>query len=142
MSKGAKEALEELLVDLKKGPVGARVSQVQVEWSQRYGPTSRFHDLVAGHESYGSTRNSSPWCRDESPRFGSPARAAAREEDDATPIRRKVLRPKHRERRVALRNPGRAEGLDTIKSYLREVRKSTLLNFKQEQSLGQARHGR
>ncbi|MDP9131667.1 MAG: sigma-70 family RNA polymerase sigma factor [Nitrospirota bacterium] len=31
---------------------------------------------------------------------------------------------------------GRAEGLDTIKSYLREVRKSTLLNFKQEQSLG------
>ena len=31
---------------------------------------------------------------------------------------------------------GRAEGLDTIKSYLREVRKSTLLNFKQEQLLG------
>lgn len=31
---------------------------------------------------------------------------------------------------------GRAEGLDTIKSYLREVRKSTLLNFKQEQALG------
>ncbi|MCC2639793.1 MAG: rpoS [Nitrospira sp.] len=30
----------------------------------------------------------------------------------------------------------RSEGLDTIKSYLREVRKSTLLNFKQEQSLG------
>jgi hypothetical protein len=31
---------------------------------------------------------------------------------------------------------GRAEGLDTIKSYLREVRKSTLLNFKEEQALG------
>ena len=31
---------------------------------------------------------------------------------------------------------GRAEGLDTIKSYLREVPKSTLLNFKQEQALG------
>jgi RNA polymerase primary sigma factor/RNA polymerase nonessential primary-like sigma factor len=30
----------------------------------------------------------------------------------------------------------RAEGLDTIKSYLREVRRSTLLNFKQEQALG------
>ncbi|WHZ22655.1 MAG: RNA polymerase sigma factor RpoS [Nitrospira sp.] len=30
----------------------------------------------------------------------------------------------------------RSEGLDTIKSYLREVRRSTLLNFKQEQSLG------
>ncbi len=31
---------------------------------------------------------------------------------------------------------GRAEGLDTLKSYLREVRKSTLLTFKQEQQLG------
>lgn len=31
---------------------------------------------------------------------------------------------------------GRAEGLDTLKSYLREVRRSTLLTFKQEQELG------
>jgi RNA polymerase sigma factor (sigma-70 family) len=31
---------------------------------------------------------------------------------------------------------GRAEGLDTLKSYLREVRRSTLLTFKQEQQLG------
>ncbi len=30
----------------------------------------------------------------------------------------------------------RAEGLDTLKSYLREVRRSTLLTFKQEQQLG------
>jgi RNA polymerase primary sigma factor/RNA polymerase nonessential primary-like sigma factor len=30
----------------------------------------------------------------------------------------------------------RSEGLDTIKSYLREVRRSTLLTFKQEQQLG------
>ena len=30
----------------------------------------------------------------------------------------------------------RSEGLDTLKSYLREVRKSTLLTFKQEQQLG------
>lgn len=34
---GAKEALEELLVALKKGPVGARVSHVQVEWSSATG---------------------------------------------------------------------------------------------------------
>ena len=31
---------------------------------------------------------------------------------------------------------GRSEGLDTLKSYLREVRRSTLLTFKQEQELG------
>ncbi len=31
---------------------------------------------------------------------------------------------------------GRSEGLDTLKSYLREVRRSTLLSFKQEQQLG------
>lgn len=30
----------------------------------------------------------------------------------------------------------RSEGLDTLKSYLREVRRSTLLTFKQEQQLG------
>ena len=40
---GTKEALEELLVDLKKGPVGARVSQVQVEWSHA---TGRHHDFT------------------------------------------------------------------------------------------------
>ena len=34
------------------------------------------------------------------------------------------------------RETGRAEGLDTLKSYLREVRRSTLLTFKQEQQLG------
>jgi RNA polymerase primary sigma factor/RNA polymerase nonessential primary-like sigma factor len=33
-------------------------------------------------------------------------------------------------------NSGRSEGLDTLKSYLREVRRSTLLTFKQEQQLG------
>ncbi len=31
---------------------------------------------------------------------------------------------------------GRAEGFDTVKTYLKEVRRSTLLNFKQEQELG------
>jgi len=34
------------------------------------------------------------------------------------------------------RETGRSEGLDTLKSYLREVRRSTLLTFKQEQQLG------
>ena len=34
------------------------------------------------------------------------------------------------------RERGRSEGLDTLKSYLREVRRSTLLTFKQEQQLG------
>ncbi len=33
-------------------------------------------------------------------------------------------------------SPVRSEGLDTLKSYLREVRRSTLLTFKQEQKLG------
>lgn len=40
---GTKQALEELLVDLKKGPVGARVSLVQVEWSHA---TGRHHDFT------------------------------------------------------------------------------------------------
>ncbi|MGQ0811246.1 MAG: sigma-70 family RNA polymerase sigma factor [Nitrospiraceae bacterium] len=34
------------------------------------------------------------------------------------------------------RGDDRSEGLDTLKSYLREIRSSTLLNFKQEQELG------
>jgi len=34
------------------------------------------------------------------------------------------------------KSSNRSEGLDTLKSYLREVRRSTLLNFKQEQELG------
>jgi RNA polymerase sigma factor (sigma-70 family) len=36
----------------------------------------------------------------------------------------------------AEKESGRAEGLDTLKSYLREVRRSTLLTFKEEQHLG------
>jgi RNA polymerase primary sigma factor/RNA polymerase nonessential primary-like sigma factor len=34
------------------------------------------------------------------------------------------------------RSRSRSEGLDTLKSYLREIRRSTLLTFKQEQQLG------
>jgi RNA polymerase primary sigma factor/RNA polymerase nonessential primary-like sigma factor len=36
----------------------------------------------------------------------------------------------------AEQDSNRSEGLDTLKSYLREVRRSTLLTFKQEQQLG------
>ncbi len=35
-----------------------------------------------------------------------------------------------------VRAEGRSEGFDTVKTYLKEVRRSTLLNFKQEQELG------
>lgn len=61
---------------------------------------------------------------------------AARDEDDADaePQEGSEAEASGAESRPA--ESGRAEGLDTIKSYLREVRKSTLLNFKQEQSLG------
>lgn len=62
-------------------------------------------------------------------------RAARDEEDaDAEPQEGSEAEASGAESRPA--ESGRAEGLDTIKSYLREVRKSTLLNFKQEQSLG------
>ena len=39
---GTREAIEELMADLKKGPVGARVVQVQVEWGSA---TGRHHDF-------------------------------------------------------------------------------------------------
>ena len=35
-----------------------------------------------------------------------------------------------------LRKESHSEGLDTVKSYLREIRNSTLLTFEQEQELG------
>jgi len=40
---GSRGALEDLLIDLKKGPVGARVTQVQVEWSRS---TGRYHEFT------------------------------------------------------------------------------------------------
>ncbi len=39
---GTKDMIEDLLQDLKRGPVGAHVTQVQVEW---YPATDRFHDF-------------------------------------------------------------------------------------------------
>ena len=40
---GTKQALDALLVDLQKGPVGARVTHVQVEWGSA---TGRHHDFT------------------------------------------------------------------------------------------------
>ena len=40
---GSRNVLEEFLADLKRGPVGARVTQVQVEWGNA---TGRYHDFT------------------------------------------------------------------------------------------------
>ncbi len=40
---GNRGGLEEFLSDLKKGPVGSRVTQVQVEWSR---PLGRYQDFT------------------------------------------------------------------------------------------------
>ncbi|CAE6687592.1 MAG: acylphosphatase [Nitrospira sp.] len=40
---GSRNVLEEFLTDLKRGPVGARVTQVQVEWGNA---TGRYHDFT------------------------------------------------------------------------------------------------
>ncbi len=42
-AEGNRGALEEFLSDLKKGPVGARVTQMQVEWGSA---TGRYHDFT------------------------------------------------------------------------------------------------
>ena len=42
-AEGSRGALEEFVTDLKKGPVGARVTQVQVEWGHA---TGRYHDFT------------------------------------------------------------------------------------------------
>ncbi len=40
---GGRGVLEEFLADLKKGPVGARVTQIQVEWGTA---TGRYHEFT------------------------------------------------------------------------------------------------
>ena len=40
---GGRAALDEFLIDLKKGPVGARVAQIQVEWGNA---TGRYYDFT------------------------------------------------------------------------------------------------
>lgn len=42
-AEGSRGALEEFVTDLKKGPVGARVTEVQIEWSRA---TGRYHDFT------------------------------------------------------------------------------------------------
>lgn len=54
-----------------------------------------------------------------------------RDEDDAPETAERDESPADEDR-----SRGRSEGLDTLKSYLREIRRSTLLTFKQEQQLG------
>lgn len=53
------------------------------------------------------------------------------DEDDAAEVAERDDSPAEEEK-----TRGRSEGLDTLKSYLREIRRSTLLTFKQEQQLG------
>ena len=61
-------------------------------------------------------------------------RAARSDEDDEETTAGNDSEESGAEQRPA--ESERSEGLDTIKSYLREVRRSTLLTFKQEQQLG------
>ncbi|HET9960902.1 MAG TPA: sigma-70 family RNA polymerase sigma factor [Nitrospiraceae bacterium] len=61
-------------------------------------------------------------------------RRAARSDEDEETTAASDSDESAAERRPA--ESERSEGLDTIKSYLREVRRSTLLTFKQEQQLG------
>ena len=62
------------------------------------------------------------------------------EEDEGEEENEKELlaEPSPRTGRGYAREPKESEyeGLDAVKSYLKEIRKSTLLNFEQEQDLG------
>ncbi len=63
------------------------------------------------------------------------------EESDMSEARRQTFDDMGGSESTYASDPGerethRSEGLDTLKSYLREVRRSTLLTFKQEQQLG------
>ena len=56
---------------------------------------------------------------------------SSHDEDDAADVAEREEASSDEER-----SRSRSEGLDTLKSYLREIRRSTLLTFKQEQQLG------
>ena len=60
-----------------------------------------------------------------------PVDAADEEEEDLEPSGRGGKRNRRWKRRE-----NQSEGLDTVKSYLKDIRKSTLLTFEQEQALG------
>lgn len=57
--------------------------------------------------------------------------AADEEEEDLEPSGQRAKRNRRWKRRES-----HSEGLDTVKSYLKDIRKSTLLTFEQEQALG------
>jgi len=69
--------------------------------------------------------------RDDEDEVTQPVEAAGEEEEDLEPST-----PGGKRRRRRKRQESQSEGLDTVKSYLRDIRKSTLLTFEQEQALG------
>ncbi len=69
--------------------------------------------------------------RDDEDDVNQPVDAADEDEEDLEPSAQGGKRSRRRRRPES-----RTEGLDTVKSYLRDIRKSTLLTFEQEQALG------
>ena len=69
--------------------------------------------------------------RDDEEEVTQPVEAAGEEEGDLEPSA-----PGGKRRRRRKPQESQSEGLDTVKSYLRDIRKSTLLTFEQEQALG------
>lgn len=69
--------------------------------------------------------------RDDEDEVIQPVDAAGEEEEDLEPSA-----PGGKRRRPRRQRESQSEGLDTVKSYLRDIRKSTLLTFEQEQALG------
>src|SRR5579884_944754 len=58
------------------------------------------------------------------------------EEEEEEQDEEAELLAESRRKRAAVKEESQYEGLDAVKSYLKDIRKSTLLNFEQEQELG------
>lgn len=69
--------------------------------------------------------------RDDEEEVNQPVDAVDEDEEALEPSAQGVKRSRRRRRQE-----NQTEGLDTVKSYLRDIRKSTLLTFEQEQALG------
>lgn len=69
--------------------------------------------------------------RDDDDEVNQPVGAADEVEEELEPPAQGGKRSRRRRQRES-----QTEGLDTVKSYLRDIRKSTLLTFEQEQALG------
>jgi len=69
--------------------------------------------------------------RDDDDEVNQPVGAADEAEEELEPSAQGGKRSRRRRQRE-----DQTEGLDTVKSYLRDIRKSTLLTFEQEQALG------